>query len=127
MLVDLAYVSQAPVGAMIRDQMVDVTVRVRQVRKYAVQLAMKLLADETFVGAEDAVDREGVGCQEVLWAAAWICGEFSGLVRVSLLMAFVWPAEYGRLENVRIRERLFQHYFSLQLLLWHLKLSPNTS
>ena len=77
-LVDLAYVSRAPVGALIRDQMVDVAVRVRQVRRYAVQLAMKLLADETFVGADEGLDREGEGCQEVLWAAAWICGEFAG-------------------------------------------------
>ena len=84
-LVDLAYVSRSPVGVLIRDQMVDVAVRVRQVRRYAVQLALKLLADETFVGAEDNLDQEGEGCQEVLWAAAWICGEYARLVQFDRL------------------------------------------
>ncbi|KAL5536063.1 APL5 [Sanghuangporus sanghuang] len=77
-LVDLAYVSRAPVGEAIRDQLVDIAVRVRQVRRYAVQVSMKLLADETFLaGGEPGLDNEGSGCQEVLWAAAWICGEYA--------------------------------------------------
>ncbi|KAL5494662.1 APL5 [Sanghuangporus weigelae] len=77
-LVDLAYVSRAPVGEAIRDQLVDIAVRVRQVRRYAVQVSMKLLADETFLsGDELGLNNEGSGCQEVLGAAAWICGEYA--------------------------------------------------
>ena len=71
-LVDLAYVAAVDVGAQIRDQLMDVTARVRAARRYSVQLMVKLLCDETFLN--NAGD-EG-SCAEVLWAAAWICGEY---------------------------------------------------
>ncbi|KZP28905.1 Adaptor protein complex AP-3 delta subunit [Athelia psychrophila] len=70
-LVDLSYVANVNVGARIRDQLVDVIGRVRAVRPYAVKLMVKLLGDDNFV--EETGD-EG-SCAEVLWAAAWICGE----------------------------------------------------
>ncbi|TDL20898.1 Adaptor protein complex AP-3 delta subunit [Rickenella mellea] len=76
-LFDLAYVAKAPVGPAIRDQLVDVSIRVPQVRRYAVSLSVKLLGDDTFIDngrADDDVD--GSGCQEVLWAGALLCGEF---------------------------------------------------
>lgn len=71
-LVDLAYVARANVGAEIREQLVDITGRVRGVRRYAVQVMVKLLSDESYLhnASEDG------GCPEVLWAAAWICGEY---------------------------------------------------
>ncbi|EJC98671.1 Adaptor protein complex AP-3 delta subunit [Fomitiporia mediterranea MF3/22] len=76
-LVDLAYVARAPVGEAIRDQLVDIAVRVRQIRRYAVQVCMRLLIDETFLRADEpGLNNEGSGCQEILWAAAWICGEY---------------------------------------------------
>ncbi|KAI0800586.1 Adaptor protein complex AP-3 delta subunit [Fomes fomentarius] len=71
-LVDLAYVARVNVGAEIRVQLVDITGRVRAVRRYAVQVMVKLLSDDSFL--HNASD-EG-GCPEVLWAAAWICGEY---------------------------------------------------
>lgn len=71
-LVDLAYVARVNVGAEIREQLVDIAGRVRAVRRYAVQVMVKLLSDDSFV--HNASD-EG-GCPEVLWAAAWICGEY---------------------------------------------------
>lgn len=71
-LVDLAHVANVNVGAEIRDQLVDVVGRVRAVRRYAVKLMYALLSDETMLrNAQD----EG-SCSEVLWAAAWICGEY---------------------------------------------------
>jgi AP-3 complex subunit delta-1 len=71
-LVDLAHVANVNVGAEIRDQLVDVVGRVRAVRRYAVKLMYTLLSDETILrNAQD----EG-SCSEVLWAAAWICGEY---------------------------------------------------
>lgn len=73
-LVDLAYVAGVDVGAQIRDQLMDVTARVRGARRYSVQLMVKLLCDDTFLAhAND----EG-SCAEALWAAAWICGEYCG-------------------------------------------------
>ncbi|OBZ78815.1 AP-3 complex subunit delta-1 [Grifola frondosa] len=73
-LVDLAYVAGVDVGVEIRDQLVDITGRVRGARRYAVQLMVKLLSDDTFLlNASDAGS-----CAEVLWAAAWICGEYCG-------------------------------------------------
>jgi len=73
-LVDLAYVASVDVGLQIRDQLVDIVGRVRAARRYAVKLMVKLLNDDTFLlNASD----EG-SCAEVLWAAAWICGEYCG-------------------------------------------------
>lgn len=75
-LIDLAYVARAPVGKTIRDQLIDIAVRVKQVRRYAVGISMRILADDTFVNGSVS-DDEGSGCQEVLHAAAWICGEYA--------------------------------------------------
>lgn len=73
-LVDLAYVAGANVGLQIRDQLIDIVGRVRAARRYAVQLMVKLLTDDSFL--TNAVE-EG-SCAEALWAAAWICGEYCG-------------------------------------------------
>lgn len=75
-LVDLAYVSKVDIGAKIRDQLVDVVGRVRAARGYAVKLMVKVLSDDTFLlHAGDPGS-----CSEVLWAAAWICGEYCRFV-----------------------------------------------
>ncbi|KAF8913207.1 Adaptor protein complex AP-3 delta subunit [Gymnopilus junonius] len=71
-LVDLSHVANVDVGAEIRDQLVDVVGRVRGVRRYAVKLMYTLLSDDTIL--RNATE-EG-SCSEVLWAAAWICGEY---------------------------------------------------
>ncbi|KAI0785413.1 adaptin N terminal region-domain-containing protein [Irpex lacteus] len=64
-LVDLAYIADVEgVGGQIRDQLVDVSARVKGVRGYAVQLMTKVISDDSF------------WCVEVLWAAAFICGEY---------------------------------------------------
>ncbi|KAF5385386.1 hypothetical protein D9615_001077 [Tricholomella constricta] len=71
-LVDLAHVAAVDVGSEIRDQLVDVVGRVRAVRRYAVKLMYQLLSDDTMLRN---AHEEG-SCSEVLWAAAWICGEY---------------------------------------------------
>lgn len=81
-LVDLAYIANVDVGAQIREQLVDVTARVRAARRYAVQLMVKLLCDDSLLA--NAGD-EG-SCSEVLWAAAWICGEYC---------RYGYPRRYG--------------------------------
>ena len=77
-LVDLAYVASVDIGGQIRDQLVDVTTRVRGASRLAVQLMVKLLCDDTFLMH---AGEEG-SCSEVLWAAGWICGEYCGYVFV---------------------------------------------
>ncbi|KAJ3813936.1 adaptin N terminal region-domain-containing protein [Lentinula aff. lateritia] len=71
-LVDLAHVANVDVGVQIRDQMVDVVGRVKAARRYAVKLMFTLLSDDAML--QNAQD-EG-SCSEVLWAAAFICGEY---------------------------------------------------
>ncbi|TFY71813.1 hypothetical protein EVG20_g1192 [Dentipellis fragilis] len=73
-LFDLAYVASVDVGAEIRDQLVDIVGRVRGVRRYGLELMVKLISDESFL-----INSKNEGsCAEVLWAAAWICGENCG-------------------------------------------------
>ena len=73
MTVDLAHVAKVDVGDQIRDQLVDVVGRVRSVRPYAVQLMTSLLREDSyFLNAT-----EPGSCVEVLWAAAFICGEYA--------------------------------------------------
>ncbi|CAK5264345.1 unnamed protein product, partial [Mycena citricolor] len=71
-LVDLSQVANVDIGPQIRDQLVDVVGRVRGVRRSAVKLMHALLCDETLLHNA----REEGSCSEVLWAAAWICGEY---------------------------------------------------
>lgn len=71
-LVDLAHVSNVPIGPQLRDQLVDVTSRVRAARRYAVRVMHTLLTDDALL--RNAHDPKS--CSEVLFAAAWICGEY---------------------------------------------------
>ncbi|GAA6027914.1 hypothetical protein JCM8097_001779 [Rhodosporidiobolus ruineniae] len=59
------------VGAKLRDQLIDVTARVRAIRPYAAKKMAALVQDEDFMESGD-----GCGATEVLGAAAWICGEY---------------------------------------------------
>ena len=72
-LLDLTYVASVKVGDQIRDQLVDIVARVRGVKRWAVELMTRLLRDDTFLSNS----QEEGSCAEVLWAAAWICGENS--------------------------------------------------
>lgn len=85
-LVDLTYISNVDIGTQIRDQLVDVVSRVRAARAYAVKLMVKVLSDETlWLNA----GKPG-SCSEVLWAAAWICGEFCECVSYSVVIRVVF-------------------------------------
>ncbi|KAF8240817.1 Ap3d1 protein [Tricholoma matsutake] len=98
-LVDLAHVANVNVGVEIRDQLVDVVGRVRTVRQYAVKLMYTLLSDETMLrNAQD----EG-SCSEVLYAAAWICGEYCNeLAEPQKLLAYIMQPEISRLSSETI-------------------------
>ncbi|KAJ7597757.1 adaptin N terminal region-domain-containing protein [Mycena floridula] len=85
-LVDLAHVANVDVGPQIRDQLVDVVGRVRACRRYAVKLMYTLLSDDTMLRNA----REDGTCSEVLWAAAWICGEYcSELAEPQKLLQYI--------------------------------------
>lgn len=60
-------------GHLIASQMLDVAIRVKAIRKFAVS-QMSVLLDSAHLLAS-STQRNGI-C-EVLYAAAWICGEFS--------------------------------------------------
>lgn len=84
-LIDLAYVSPIP-GTALRDALIDVAVRVRAIRPYVVKLCSRLLGDDAFV-SNAASDEASDGSAEVLWGAAWICGEYSKYV---LYLHVIW-------------------------------------
>lgn len=58
-------------GVKLRDQLIDVTARVKAIRPYAVKQMVKLLGDEAILENGD-----GDGIEEVLGAAAWIAAEY---------------------------------------------------
>lgn len=65
------------VGRSIREMMVDLVVRVKSVRRFAVRLCTKLLGDESIVlNVKDEADGTYGTAGEVLWSAAWIIGEY---------------------------------------------------
>ena len=75
-LVDLVYIADVDIGPRIRDQLVDVVVRVKDARKYAIKLMVKLLGDDQFLSKA----KEKKQCLDALWAAAFLCGEYCRFV-----------------------------------------------
>lgn len=72
-LVELTRLEGTRHGHLIAAQMLDVAIRVKAIRKFAVS-QMSALLDSAHLLAS-STQRNGI-C-EVLYAAAWICGEFS--------------------------------------------------
>ncbi|XP_012921300.1 AP-3 complex subunit delta-1 isoform X1 [Heterocephalus glaber] len=72
-LVELTRLEGTRHGHLIAAQMLDVAIRVKAIRKFAVS-QMSMLLDSAHLVAS-STQRNGI-C-EVLYAAAWICGEFS--------------------------------------------------
>ncbi|GFN96700.1 Ap-3 complex subunit delta-1 [Plakobranchus ocellatus] len=72
-LVELTRMEGTKHGKLIANQMLDVAIRVQAIRHFAVS-QMALLLENTHILASNS-HRNGI-C-EVLYAAAWICGEFS--------------------------------------------------
>ncbi|CAI2181272.1 3859_t:CDS:10 [Funneliformis geosporum] len=71
-LVDLTYVAEVNVGVLLAQQIMDVGVRVKSVRKYCVKIMQRLISDSTLLENCKLLDSNA----EVLYAAAWISGEF---------------------------------------------------
>ncbi|EGG24223.1 delta adaptin [Cavenderia fasciculata] len=87
-LIQLSEVSETAHGPLIASQLLDVTIRVRVVRSYATKQMIALLKSPKLM----ANPKEGGIC-EVLYAAAWIVGEFAAYVNnpVESLEAFLQP------------------------------------
>lgn len=78
-LVDVTRMEGTQRGPLIADQMMDVALRVKAIRGFCVE-QMSLLLENAHLIA-------GSGCSssnmsQVLYAAAWICGEFASYVSV---------------------------------------------
>ncbi|CAG8663724.1 8239_t:CDS:10, partial [Funneliformis caledonium] len=71
-LVDLTYVAEVNVGELLAQQIMDVGVRVKSVRQYCVKTMQRLISDTTLLENCKLSDSNA----EVLYAAAWISGEF---------------------------------------------------
>uniref|UniRef100_F1KRT4 AP-3 complex subunit delta n=1 Tax=Ascaris suum TaxID=6253 RepID=F1KRT4_ASCSU len=74
-LVELTKVEGTKHGAMIAEQMQDVTVRVQSIRHFSVSQMALLVENANLLLAGSAQHRSNI-C-EVLLAAAWICGEYA--------------------------------------------------
>ncbi|KAJ3014819.1 AP-3 complex subunit delta-1 [Thoreauomyces humboldtii] len=73
-LVGLVRTKGVDVGFNIAMQLVDIAVRVVEVRDVAVRAMLDLIADDNLLFSAS----QDVNNTSVLWAAAWIVGEFSG-------------------------------------------------
>ena len=89
-----APVTSTSLGTSMRDQLVDVSARVKAIRPYAVRKMAQLLEDEDFLE-----NGEGADVAEVLGAAAWICGEYCQCVLPS-------SSPCSRLTSLRTRREL---------------------
>lgn len=72
-LIDLAYVSNVNAGEEIKDMILDIVARVRDARPYAVAMLSRVLRDQAFI--ENA--RDPASCGQIVFAAAWVAGEYS--------------------------------------------------
>ncbi|XP_071558191.1 AP-3 complex subunit delta-1 [Temnothorax nylanderi] len=71
-LVELTRMEGTKHGPLVATQLLDVTIRVHAIRKYAVQQCALLLENSYLLTGQPRATMS-----EVLYAAAWICGEFS--------------------------------------------------
>ena len=72
-LVQLSSVEGTQHGKLIANQMLDVTIRVKAVRKYAVPTFAALLGRQSLI---TGLTEKHTTC-EVLFASAWVAGEFT--------------------------------------------------
>lgn len=78
-LVELTRLEGTRHGHLIASQMLDVAIRVKAIRGFAVAQMATLLDNAHLLTG----NMQRMGICEVLYAAAWICGEFSEYVHLS--------------------------------------------
>ncbi|KAJ1645263.1 AP-3 complex subunit delta [Coemansia asiatica] len=95
-LVDLVYIAGVDVGQKLSDKLLDVTVRVRQVREYSVKMMRRLLSDKSIV---EYITPESPNAK-VLCTAAYILGEYCALLpAISGDIGLLLPASLTRLNG----------------------------
>ena len=82
-LVELAQIDGSKHGSLIASQLMDVTIRVESIRSFSVRQMSLLLQNHHLLLSSQR------GCStDVLFAAAWICGEFSEHLGMMKLYTF---------------------------------------
>ncbi|KAJ2580563.1 AP-3 complex subunit delta [Coemansia sp. RSA 1836] len=95
-LVDLVYTAGVDVGQLLSEKLLDVTVRVRQVREFSVRLMRQMLSDRQLVSRASA----GSSVAKVLCTAAYIVGEYCSLLPASSEdVALLLPPCLGNLDG----------------------------
>ena len=88
-LVQLSAVDGTQHGKLIANQMLDVTIRVKAVRKYAVPTFASLLGRQSLI---TSLSEKHTSC-EVLFASAWVAGEFNEYVLCFfILLSFLYSS-----------------------------------
>lgn len=85
-MVELTRMEGTKHGPLVATQLLDVAIRVQAIRKYAVQQCALLLENSYLLTGQPRATMS-----EVLYAAAWICGEFSRyFVKKSFLFILIF-------------------------------------
>lgn len=85
-LVQLAHIHGAPRGRLIREQLIDVAVRVPDVRPFAARAMAGLLLNRRLAlrNMQTPLETEDDGVAHILFAASWIACEYASLLDVGL-------------------------------------------
>ncbi|KAJ1823602.1 AP-3 complex subunit delta [Coemansia sp. RSA 2675] len=95
-LVDLVYTAGVDVGQLLSEKILDVTVRVRQVREFSVRLMRQMLSDRQLVRRATS----GSSTAKVLCTAAYILGEYCSLLSAnSEDIALLLPECFEKLDG----------------------------
>ena len=86
-LVDLIRFPAVQVAELVKEQILDVCIRVPEVRDFAVQLMTPLLNDQLLFDTLKTLSP----MNEVFFAAAWVCGEFSNTDFESTMITLLSP------------------------------------
>ncbi|KAJ2745715.1 AP-3 complex subunit delta [Coemansia sp. BCRC 34301] len=95
-LVDLVYMAGVDAGSLLSEKLLDVTVRVRQVREFSVRLMRQMLSDRQLVSRASSSS----SAAKVLCTAAYILGEYCSLLPASSEdVALLLPSSLGSLDG----------------------------
>ena len=106
-LVELAQIDGSKHGSLIASQLMDVTIRVESIRSFSVRQMSLLLQNHHLLLSSQR------GCStDVLFAAAWICGEFSE--HLGMIKPYTFSTLHGSIIAFRT-VFYFVQYFIIQI------------
>ena len=107
-LVELAQIDGSKHGSLIASQLMDVTIRVESIRSFSVRQMSLLLQNHHLLLSSQR------GCStDVLFAAAWICGEFSE--HLGMIKSYTFSTLHGSIICPKFRSA--QYFISFNILL----------